>query len=166
MNEQSPVYGKPSYNSLHKEIEGFDSLAELALDLHWSWNHATDEVWRQLDPRCGSSRKIPGWFCRRSPRTNSKACWPIRPSAKILMTCCNPSVRRRRAPAWFQKNHPQSPLEVRRVFQHGIHVERSAADLLRRSGQCGRRSTQSRQRSWACRWSAWDCSTSKVIFVR
>ncbi len=32
------------------EIEGFDSLAELALDMRWSWNHATDEVWRQLDP--------------------------------------------------------------------------------------------------------------------
>jgi glycogen phosphorylase len=32
------------------EVEGFDSLAELALDMRWSWNHATDEVWRQLDP--------------------------------------------------------------------------------------------------------------------
>ena len=41
---------KPNYNSPHEGIEGFDSLAELALDLHWSWNHATDEVWRQLDP--------------------------------------------------------------------------------------------------------------------
>ena len=33
------------------EIEGFDSLAELALDMRWSWNHATDKVWRQLDPK-------------------------------------------------------------------------------------------------------------------
>src|ERR1035438_5284274 len=40
----------PIYNLLPSEIEGFDSLAELALDMHWSWNHATDEVWRQLDP--------------------------------------------------------------------------------------------------------------------
>lgn len=32
------------------EIEGFDSLAELALDMRWSWNHAADELWRQLDP--------------------------------------------------------------------------------------------------------------------
>ncbi len=31
-------------------IEGFDSLAELALDMRWSWNHSTDRVWRQLDP--------------------------------------------------------------------------------------------------------------------
>ena len=40
----------PIYNLLPTEIEGFNSLAELALDMWWSWNHATDEVWRQLDP--------------------------------------------------------------------------------------------------------------------
>jgi starch phosphorylase len=40
----------PIYQLLPTEIEGFDSLSELALDMHWSWNHATDEVWRQLDP--------------------------------------------------------------------------------------------------------------------
>jgi starch phosphorylase len=32
-------------------IDGFDSLSELALNLRWSWNHSTDEVWRQLDPK-------------------------------------------------------------------------------------------------------------------
>ena len=40
----------PIYNLLSTEIAGFDFLAELALDMRWSWNHATDEVWRQLDP--------------------------------------------------------------------------------------------------------------------
>jgi len=25
-------------------------LTELALDLSWCWNHATDELWRRLDP--------------------------------------------------------------------------------------------------------------------
>ena len=40
----------PIYNLLPTEIEGFDSLAELALDMRWSWDHGTDEVWRQLDP--------------------------------------------------------------------------------------------------------------------
>jgi starch phosphorylase len=38
------------YSLLPTGIEGFDSLVELALDLHWSWNHAADEVWRTLDP--------------------------------------------------------------------------------------------------------------------
>ena len=40
----------PIYNLLPTEIEGFDSLAALALDMRWSWNHATDGVWRTLDP--------------------------------------------------------------------------------------------------------------------
>ena len=40
----------PIYGLLPMEVEGFDSLAELALNLRWSWNHATDDVWRQLDP--------------------------------------------------------------------------------------------------------------------
>ena len=25
-------------------------LHRLALDLRWSWNHASDELWRQIDP--------------------------------------------------------------------------------------------------------------------
>ena len=49
MSSQTRV-SHPVYNLLPIEIEGFDSLAELALNLRWSWNHATDEVWRQLDP--------------------------------------------------------------------------------------------------------------------
>src|SRR5512147_494992 len=40
----------PIYSLLPAEVEGFDSLAELALDMRWSWNHCADEVWRQLDP--------------------------------------------------------------------------------------------------------------------
>ena len=38
-----------------------------------------------------------------------------------------------------------------RVFQHGIHVERSAAHLLGRARQRGRRSAQGRQRSGRAR---------------
>ena len=49
MSEQTRV-SNPIYSLLPTEVEGFDSLAELALDMRWSWNHATDEVWRQLDP--------------------------------------------------------------------------------------------------------------------
>ncbi len=42
MSKQTRVT-HPIYNLLPTEIEGFDSLAELALDMRWSWNHATDE---------------------------------------------------------------------------------------------------------------------------
>ena len=51
----------PSYGLLPTDVEGFDSLAELALDMRWSWNHATDDVRRQLDPALW---KIQGLFAR------------------------------------------------------------------------------------------------------
>ena len=49
MSKQTPV-SHPIYSLLLTDIEGFYSLVELALDMRWSWNHAADEVWRQLDP--------------------------------------------------------------------------------------------------------------------
>ena len=41
--------GNPVCNFDPAEFAGADALAELALNLHWSWNHSTDEVWRKLD---------------------------------------------------------------------------------------------------------------------
>jgi len=32
------------------DVEGFGSLVELVSDMRSSWNHPTDQVWRQLDP--------------------------------------------------------------------------------------------------------------------
>jgi starch phosphorylase len=39
-----------NHTSPSVEVDGFDSLVELALNLRWSWNQAADEVWQQLDP--------------------------------------------------------------------------------------------------------------------
>jgi len=49
MNSQSQV-SHQLYNVLPTDIEGFESLAELALDMRWSWTHATDALWQEIDP--------------------------------------------------------------------------------------------------------------------
>ena len=49
MSKQKPI-NKPVKSHLSKGVEGFDSLAELALNMRCAWNHATDEVWQKLDP--------------------------------------------------------------------------------------------------------------------
>ncbi len=41
---------KPLYSFLPTDIEGFDALVELTLDMRWSWDHGADEIWRKLDP--------------------------------------------------------------------------------------------------------------------
>ncbi len=38
------------YGLLPTGIPGVESLAELALNIRWSWNHEADELWQQLDP--------------------------------------------------------------------------------------------------------------------
>jgi len=58
MNNETPV-SQLLYGPLHTDVEGFDALAELALDMRSSWNHATDQVWRQLDPELWQATRNP-----------------------------------------------------------------------------------------------------------
>ena len=115
-------------------------------DMRWSWNHATDGVWRRSIRCCGNSRKTLGWSCRRFRATNLSACWPIPLSVRASTTICRPSARSGGARMVSEK-HPQGAPDLRRIFQHGIYVERSAPDLFGRTRQCRRRSAQSRGRS-------------------
>src|SRR5262249_32738973 len=47
INRVEPCYPNPLTNA---DIEGFDRLAELALDLRRTWQDSTDNLWRKLDP--------------------------------------------------------------------------------------------------------------------
>jgi starch phosphorylase len=41
------------------KIDGIDALVELALNLHWSWNHAADGLWEDLDKELWASTQNP-----------------------------------------------------------------------------------------------------------
>ncbi|BAN34548.1 alpha-glucan phosphorylase [Sulfuricella denitrificans skB26] len=95
---------------LPADVEGFDSLVELALDMRWSWSHVTDEVWRQLDPVL--------WELTHHPcdvlQTVSRE--------KIQNVLADPAFRNKidamvqskkqaaEAQAWFQQHYPDAPL--------------------------------------------------------
>ena len=51
--------GNPLYTSVPAEQPSDLPVAGLALDLRWAWNHATDELWRELDPELWESRRNP-----------------------------------------------------------------------------------------------------------
>ena len=115
MREQTRA-SHPLYGLLPADVEGFDSLVELALDMRWSWSHATDEVWRQLDPVL--------WDLTHHPcdvlQTVSRY--------KIRDALADPAFRNKiddlllskkqaeDAPAWFQQAHPKSPLNCVAYF--------------------------------------------------
>lgn len=115
MSDQIRV-SHPKEPPLSTDVEGFDSLAELALDMRSSWNHATDQVWRELDPVL--------WELTHNP-------WVVLQTVsreKLQRDLAEPAFRKniddllqaRRdaaaAPAWFQQTYPQSPLSCVAYF--------------------------------------------------
>jgi glycogen phosphorylase len=115
MSEQKRV-SHPLYTLLPTEIDGFDSLAELALDMRWSWNHATDEVWRQLDPRLWEFTHNPWGVLQTVSRDRIEqvlADPDFRKNVDDLVRTRREEVE---APAWFQQHHNQGPLTCAAYF--------------------------------------------------
>lgn len=100
----------PLYSLLPTDVEGFDSLAELALDMRSSWNHATDQVWRQLDTVLWEFTHNP-WVVL---QTVSREKLQVVLADPVFRKNVDDLVQARRvaaeAPAWFQQIYPQSQL--------------------------------------------------------
>src|SRR6266536_1178572 len=97
------------------DVPGLDFLVELALDLSWRWNHATDEIWQQLD--------IPLWELTHNP-------WIVLQTVsfnkiKFLLADANikskldalqsqkPSLKTKK---WFGENYPDTSLNCIAYF--------------------------------------------------
>src|ERR1039458_544836 len=106
----------PIYHLLPMEIEGFDSLASLALDMHWSWNHATDEVWRQLDPELWGITHNPWVVLQTVSRDQIQRVLGDPVFRKNVDGLIEASRRAAEAPAWFQRNHAEAPLTCAAYF--------------------------------------------------
>lgn len=100
----------PIYNLLPTEIEGFDSLAELALDMRWSWNHATDEVWRKLDPELWEITHNPWVVLQTVSRDQIERVLADPRFQKTVSGLVKACRKEAKAPAWFQTRHPRNPL--------------------------------------------------------
>jgi starch phosphorylase len=105
------VYGFHS-----EEIEGFNSLLELAMDMHWTWNHATDDLWRQLDAVLWEQTHNPCDVLQTVSRDKLKnllSNTDFRAQIDNLLQAKKLVVE---SPAWFQESHPQSPLSCVAYF--------------------------------------------------
>ncbi|MFH2043656.1 MAG: alpha-glucan family phosphorylase [Pseudomonadota bacterium] len=109
MTEQARA-GHPIYSLLPTEIEGFDSLAELALDMRSSWNHATDKVWRQLDPALWELTHNPWVVLQTVSRDQLERVLTDPAFRKNIDDLLQAKHQAEEAQAWFQQYHPQAPL--------------------------------------------------------
>jgi len=102
--------GKPTSESL------LPALRELALDLRWSWNHSTDELWGRLDPELWDLTQNP-WVVLQTVSKHR-----IRDASADPAFCAkvDQMVRRKRdrenGSAWFRTAHPHAPLTTIAYF--------------------------------------------------
>ena len=109
MSKQTRV-SHPIYSLLPMEVEGFDSLAELALDMRWSWNHATDGVWRTLDPMLWELTQNPWVVLQTVSRDQLERVLADPAFRKSVDDLLRAKRHAAETPAWFQQKHPQAPL--------------------------------------------------------
>ena len=95
---------------------GVDALKELALNLHWSWNHAADELWKALDSYLWETTQNP-WVILRTishDKINGLLATP-----KFQDQLSKLLQRKREhfsADAWFQKEHRDAALSAVAYF--------------------------------------------------
>lgn len=95
---------------LPTDIPGVADLAALALDMRWSWNHASDTVWRTLDPTLWDLTQNP-WAVLQTISRDHLAAALSQPAFRKEVDALTATAREgAAAPAWFQKHHPDSPL--------------------------------------------------------
>ena len=115
MSKQTCV-SHPIHSIQPMDIEGFDSLAELALDMSSSWNHASDEVWRTLDPVLWELTQNPWVVLQTVSRDQIESVL----TDSVFRNNVDGLLQTRRqtaeASAWFQQNHSQSPLNCVAYF--------------------------------------------------
>ena len=109
MSKQTRV-SHPIYSLLPTEVEGFDSLARLALDMRWSWNHATDGVWRTLDPILWELTQNPWVVLQTVSRDQLERVLADPAFRKSVDDLLRAKRHAAETPAWFQQKHPQAPL--------------------------------------------------------
>jgi starch phosphorylase len=104
------------YGLLPEGIEGIDSLAELALDIRWSWNHEADSLWKQLYPSLWEHTHNPWLVLQSVSRENLKEQMEdssFREKIKALMIAKEEMTT---SGTWFTDSFHDSPLKTIAYF--------------------------------------------------
>jgi starch phosphorylase len=86
-----------------------DALTEIALNLRWSWNHAADELWSQLDPELWDLTRNPWVMLQTLSQKKLKSLAADAQFRKALDEIVKRRKRREETSSWFQRTYSQPP---------------------------------------------------------
>jgi starch phosphorylase len=98
------------------KVDGVNELVELALNLHWSWNHAADKLWEALDKELWATTQNPWVILRTVSREKIKAALGNAEFRQQLDTLLQQNRESYRADAWYQHKHPGDSLSAVAYF--------------------------------------------------
>ncbi|MEJ2683294.1 MAG: DUF3417 domain-containing protein [Candidatus Sulfobium sp.] len=109
MNEEER-FSSPLYSFLPAAVAGAEPLAELALDMRWSWNHSADELWKQLDPVLWDLTHNPWVVLQTVSRDRLESVLADHAFRKKVEDLVQARRQDTESAAWFQQEHSGSPL--------------------------------------------------------
>lgn len=98
------------YGFLPSDIKGIDVLAELALDLRWSWNHAADELWQTLDAELWDATRNPWVVLQTVSHEHLQHCLASDTFRQIMDDLLKQKIQSAASLGWFQQRYPSSAL--------------------------------------------------------
>ena len=87
--------------------EAYAILKELALDLHWAWNHSTDKVWEELNADLWKSTHNPWIILQTMSKDKLPHCLSDPKFKDSLDLLLKQMQEREKISAWFRAKSPQ-----------------------------------------------------------
>jgi starch phosphorylase len=107
---QNQAFSVRSHDLSAIELEGFNSLTTLALDIRWSWNHSADAIWDQLDPALFQQTRNPWVLLQTVSSDRLKQVLADPAFTEKLAALLEARRVALETPAWFQVQHAEAPL--------------------------------------------------------
>lgn len=94
----------------------YNALQELALDLHWSWSHDTDIIWRKLDPVLWELTHNPYVVLQTVSAERINEVLDQAELRQLVQELLQQKQQHDVAPAWFQQTYGSAPLTAVAYF--------------------------------------------------
>jgi len=92
--------------------ERLEGLAELAMDLRWSWSHTSDPLWERIDPEIWALTRNPWLILQSATMSRLESLSEDSDFLKLLDNHVAAHKKCLEEDAWFRQTHAGSPLTV------------------------------------------------------
>jgi starch phosphorylase len=106
----------PAYPDRSIDVIIANALTDLALDMRWSFNHAADRLWKQLDPELWELTHNPWVVLQTVSREKLQSVTADPNFQKLLTDLQQEKTRDEVSEGWFQKAHPNSGVSTIAYF--------------------------------------------------